>query len=181
MLFQHLGHGLVGWHLEYLPRAAHLHREAAIVAGIHWRRGKVLAVQVGLLPAQPLGAVQHMLHEPAGPANIQVHILLRVAQHPGDIQCGFRLLVKVHEQAVSERRVANALDKGRTLAGAGTVVQLEIMAAVGQLLGHAQDRGNADATGKQQAALRALGQREQVARRADAQPCAGLHLLMQAA
>jgi hypothetical protein len=60
----------------------------------------------------------------------------------------------MYEQAVGERRVANAFDKGRALAGAGAVVQLEVMAAVGQLLGHAQDRGNADATGKQQAAPR---------------------------
>lgn len=95
-----------------------------------------------------------MLHEPARPAHIQVHISLRVAQHLGDVQRRFRLLVKMHEQPISERRAANPLDKRRPLAGAGTVVQLEGLAAVGQLLGHAQDWGNADAAGKQHTALR---------------------------
>ena len=44
-----------------------------------------------------------------------------------------------------------------------------------------QERGNADAAGKQQAAPRPIGQREQVARRTDLQPRADLHLLVQAA
>ena len=109
-----------------------------------------------------------------------MHISLRVAQHLGDVQRRFRLLVKMHEQPISERRAANPLDKRRPLAGAGTVVQLEGLAAVGQLLGHAQDWGNADAAGKQHTALRPLGQREQVARRTDTQPGTGLHLLVQA-
>lgn len=110
-----------------------------------------------------------------------MHIALWVTQHSSNVQSGFRLLVKMHDQPIGKRRIVNTLDKRRTLAGAGAVVQFEIMAIVGQLLGHAQDRGNADASGKQQTAPCILGQREQVARRADTQPGTGLHLLVQAA
>jgi hypothetical protein len=44
------------------------------------------------------------------------------------------------------------LDKCRAFAGARTIVQLEVGAAVGQAFGHAQDRGDADTAGEQQAA-----------------------------
>ncbi|MNN35880.1 hypothetical protein D3C81_1497470 [compost metagenome] len=87
----------------------------------------------------------------------------------------------MHEQAVSEGGGAQALDKGCAVAGACAVVQFEIVTVAGQLLSHAQQGRDADATGEQQAAPGALSQREQVARGADAQAVASLHLLVKAA
>lgn len=53
--------------------------------------------------------------------------------------------------------------------------------ALGQVLGHAQDRRDADPAGEQQAAPRLGGEGEQVARFADEQAHARPDLLMQAA
>ncbi|MNZ48869.1 hypothetical protein D3C78_666220 [compost metagenome] len=76
-------------------------------------------------------------------------ISLRVGQHLGSVQRGLRLFIEMQEQSVGKGRGSNALDKGGALAGTGTVVQLEIRPRVSQMLGHAQDRGDADAASKQ--------------------------------
>ncbi|MNH30597.1 hypothetical protein D3C79_909010 [compost metagenome] len=121
-----------------------------------------------------------MLHEPRRTADIQVHIRLRMGQDPGGIQARIGLFIKVQVHAIGKGGPFESLDERRAVTGAGTVMQLEIGTAVGQLLGHAQDRGDADAASEQQAAPPLGYQREQVARFADEQPIAAVDLLMQA-
>ncbi|MNF86692.1 hypothetical protein D3C84_691380 [compost metagenome] len=59
-------------------------------------------------------------------------------------------------------------------------MQLEIGTAVGQLLGHAENRSDAYAAGEQQAAPSLTHQREEVTRFTDEQPIATVDLLMHA-
>jgi len=106
--------------------------------------------------------------------------VLRVGQYPGGVQGGFGLFVEVQKHPVSERRIAQALNKGGASTGACAVMQFEICTAMGQALGHAQNRGNPDPAGEQQAAAGIVGQCEQIARLADAQAVAGLDLFVQA-
>ena len=178
--FQDLDHGLVGRHLEDLATTADLDRKAAVVAAVQRRGGEVFAVQAVFLPALGPGAIQHVLHEAARPADIQMHVVFRRRQDLGGIQGGVRLLIEMQKYPVGEGRVTQALDKGRALAGAGAIMQLEVGAGMGQALGHAQDRGNSDTAGEQQAATCLVGQGEQVARFADAQVCATVDLFVQA-
>ncbi|MNG35739.1 hypothetical protein D3C84_1225510 [compost metagenome] len=63
----------------------------------------------------------------------------------------------MQEHPVGKRRVLQPFDKGRALPRTGAVVQLEIRAAVGQALGHTEDRGNADTAGEEQAARGFMG------------------------
>ncbi|MNP10746.1 hypothetical protein D3C76_1029060 [compost metagenome] len=86
--------------------------------------------------------------------------------------------MQVH--AIGKGCPLETLDKSRPITGASRVMQFEIGTAVGQLLGHAEDRRDADATGKQQAASGFADQREKVARLADVQPVAAVDLLMHA-
>ena len=80
--------------------------------------------------------------------------------------------------AARERRRANALEERRALLGARAIVQLEVGADVGEPLGHAENRGDADAAGDQQRALGAVGELEMVSRLADLEHVAFLHLVV---
>ena len=84
-------------------------------------------------------------------------------------------VVEVEMHLLGEGRGRDAVAKGRALARARAVVHLEVRAGHGQPLGHAQDRRDADAAGQQQVALRLVGQREVVLRRADLQHVAFAH------
>ena len=81
-----------------------------------------------------------------------MHVAGRRRQHLGGIQRRFGLLVEMQEDPFGKRGILEALHKRRTLTGAGAVMQFEVGARLGQAFGHAQDRGDADAAGKQQAA-----------------------------
>ncbi|MOA27826.1 hypothetical protein D3C78_1487260 [compost metagenome] len=122
-----------------------------------------------------------MLHEAARAAHVQVNIVLRIGQDLAGIQCCLGLFIEMQEQAVGKRGRADALHKRCALAGASAVMQLEVRADPRQALGHAQDRRNADAAGKQQAAPGTVCQREQVARLADAQLGTTVDLFVHAA
>ncbi|MNJ68766.1 hypothetical protein D3C77_650430 [compost metagenome] len=122
-----------------------------------------------------------MLHETTGTAYVQMEVVLRVGQNLTGIQGGFGLLIEVQEQAVGKRCGTDPFDKGCALAGAGAVVQFKVSADVSQAFSHAQNRGDADAAGKQQAAPGAVGERKQVAWLADTQLCTTVDVFMQAA
>src|SRR3990167_4792680 len=179
-VFQRLGHALVGTNLDDLAAAVELHGEAAVVGVIDGRGGEVLAVRALVVTALGLGRAQHMLHKAARPADIQVCVGGGISQQGGGIQAlGGGTVIEMQLHPLGEGRGLQALDEGRALAGTGAVVQLEIGAEPVQTFGHAQDRGDADAAGEQQAASGILVQRKQVARFADQQLLTHLRLLVQ--
>ncbi len=110
-----------------------------------------------------------------------MHVVPGPGQGLGDIQGGVRLFVEMQAHPLGKGRGLQALDEGRALGRTSAVVQLEIRAAVGQLFGHAEERGNADAAGEQQAAPCCVLQGKEIAWLADAQARAHLQLLVQAA
>ncbi|MNE54819.1 hypothetical protein D3C80_1496320 [compost metagenome] len=103
-----------------------------------------------------------------------------MGQDPGGIQARIGLFIKVQVHAIGKGGPFESLDERLAVTGAGTVMQLEIGTAVGQLLGHAENRSDADATREQQAAPSLTHQREEVTRFTDEQPIATVDLLMHA-
>ncbi|KEY88399.1 hypothetical protein PC358_04535 [Pseudomonas capeferrum] len=129
-----------------------------------------------LRPAGSLAGFQNVVHEAGGAAHIQVATLIDRIENGGGIQ--FLLLhaaVIMESDAVRERRMSKCVDECCTVAGAEAVMKLELQAAMRKFISHGQDWGNTNASGKQQVALCAVVELEQIAWRTDRQRLALLY------
>ena len=103
-------------------------------------------------------------HHAGRAAVIELRAGLRLAQQCGDVEPARRVAAIVVEDDMPLRgeQVQFVAERG-PLRRPGAVIEPEIRAPALQFGDHRHDRGDADAAGQQQIALRRLGQREMVA------------------
>jgi hypothetical protein len=177
---QSLDHRDILGHDDGPTRAGEAHFETRIHRP--WRDlrcAEELAMHPLLRPAACGRQGQDDVDEALGTADVDVAAGPRLLQQACQVDALCRVaVVAVHVRAGAECAVAQPVSERDPVCAAHAVVQREVAARDRQVLGHAQDRGDADAAREQQAVPRVGRQREEIARRADAQRVTFSHLLV---
>ncbi|MNG06162.1 hypothetical protein D3C84_893890 [compost metagenome] len=153
-------------YLDRLATAGRDHFEAG-AAGIDLDL-EVLLVDVIFGITLFTGAVDDPLHKAGRAAGVHMHTGLPLPQHLGQVEFLLRrFVIEMGDDMLGEGCGLQLLEKCAAVARTPAVMQLEALTTLMQGIGHGDHWRDADTAPQQNAALRIVDQREQIARRAD--------------
>ncbi len=163
---QNAGNRRTGRDRKGRARAGNAHIEG-LVACLYQRFGgfEQFAMDVGIRPAKPLSLVPHGVHEACRPAHINMGVRAGRPERCCRLEAGRSVMAA--EIGASAHRL-DCIAKPSAFGRPATIMKIEGLPLARQCSRHGHDRRDADAATDQHMSAASLGERKQVARRADA-------------